>query len=137
MKAVSTIIFTGSAQHAAVNFAQKTYMMYVPAFPLAHYLMPPTNIEDRESFMDGLPSLNQAQSQIHTLYLLCSVHYTKLGKYRSSDFPENKKLQAALTKFQENLSVAATIINKRNQSSDRLMPYEFLLPENIPQSINI
>ncbi|WP_293138601.1 lipoxygenase family protein [Okeania sp. SIO3I5] len=137
VKAVSTIIFTGSAQHAAVNFPQKTDMMYVPAFPLARYLMPPTNIEDRESYIQGLPSLSQAQSQINTLYLLGSVHYTQLGKYRGSAFPENKELQAALTKFQENLNAATIIINKRNQSPERLMPYEFLLPENIPQSINI
>ena len=137
VKAISTIIFTGSAQHAAVNFAQKTYMMYVPGFPLARYLMPPTNIEDRESFMQGLPSLSQAQSQINILYLLGSVHYTRLGNYRASAFPENEQLQAAWKKFQENLNAATTIINQRNQSPERLMPYEFLLPENIPQSINI
>ncbi|NEP82787.1 MAG: lipoxygenase, partial [Okeania sp. SIO3B3] len=86
VKAVSTIIFTGSAQHAAVNFAQKTYMMYVPGFPLARYLMPPTSIEDRESFIQGLPSLTQAQNQINTLYLLGSVHYTKLGNYSALAF---------------------------------------------------
>nr|WP_293104738.1 lipoxygenase family protein [Okeania sp. SIO2F4] len=137
VKAVSTIIFTGSAQHAAVNFSQKTYMMYVPGFPLARYLMPPTSIEDRESFMQGLPSLTQAQNQINTLYLLGSVHHTNLGNYYASAFPENQQLQAAWKKFQENLNAAATTINQRNQSSERLMPYEFMLPENIPQSINI
>jgi arachidonate 15-lipoxygenase len=46
-------------------------------------------------------------------------------------------LQSALQKFQASLDKATTIINERNQSSDRLMPYEFLLPVNIPQSINI
>ncbi len=137
VKAVSTIIFTASAQHAAVNFSQKTYMMYVPAFPLARYQMPPTSIEEQESFMQGLPSLSQALEQINTLYLLGSVNYTKLGNYYASAFPENEQLQAALKKFQENLSKAATTINDRNRSSERLMPYEFLLPENIPQSINI
>ncbi|MDJ0515662.1 MAG: lipoxygenase family protein [Trichodesmium sp. MO_231.B1] len=137
VKAVSTIIFTASAQHAAVNFSQKTYMMYVPGFPLARYLMPPTSIEDRESFMQGLPSLTQAQNQINTLYLLGSVHHTNLGNYYASAFPENQQLQLALNKFKESLNAAATTINQRNQSPERLMPYEFMLPENIPQSINI
>ncbi len=140
VKAVSTIIFTASAQHAAVNFAQKTYMMYVPGFPLARYLMPPSSIEERESFIEGLPSLSQAQSQIDTLYLLGSVHHTNLGNYAASAFPENDQLQAALKTFQDNLNKATDIINQRNQrnqSPERLMPYEFLLPANIPQSINI
>ncbi|OZH51836.1 lipoxygenase [Hydrocoleum sp. CS-953] len=137
VKAVSTIIFIGSAQHAAVNFSQKTYMMYVPGFPLARYLMPPTSTEDRESFMQGLPSLSQALEQINTLYLLGSVNHTKLGNYYASAFPENQELQLALNKFKESLNAAATIINQRNQSPERLMPYEFMLPENIPQSINI
>lgn len=137
VKAVSTIIFTASAQHAAVNFPQKPYMMYVPGFPLARYLMPPSSIEERESFIQGLPSLSQAQSQIDTLYLLGSVHHTNLGNYAASAFPENDQLQAALKKFQDNLNKATGIINQRNQSPERLMAYEFLLPANIPQSINI
>ncbi len=137
VKVVSTIIFTASAQHAAVNFSQKTYMMYVPGFPLARYLMPPTSTEDRESYMQGLPSLTQAQNQINTLYLLGSVHHTNLGNYYASAFPEDDRLKIALNKFKESLSAAAATINERNRSSERLMPYEFLLPANIPQSINI
>ena len=137
VKAVSTIIFTASAQHAAVNFAQKALMMYVHGFPLARYLLPPDSMEEQDNFIEGLPSLSQAQSQINTLYLLGSVYYTNLGNYNSSVFPQKPQLQSALQRFQASLDTATTIINERNQSSDRLMPYEFLLPVNIPQSINI
>ena len=137
VKALSTIIFTASAQHAAVNFAQKTYMMYVPGFPLARYLQPPTSLQGRESFIEGLPSLSQAQSQIDILYLLGSVYYTKLGDYSVGAFPENAQLEAALAKFKENLKSATVTIKQRNQNPERLIPYEFLLPANIPQSINI
>lgn len=137
VKAVATVIFTASAQHAAVNFAQKELMMYTPAFPLARYLAAPTNPQNSESFIKGLPSLSQAQSQISTLYLLGSVYYTELGQYSPSAFPENAQLQAALKTFQANLQAAETTIKERNRQADRLMPYEFLLPSQIPQSINI
>jgi arachidonate 15-lipoxygenase len=137
VKALSTIIFTASAQHAAVNFPQKSLMMYVPGFPLARYLAPPTTVQDQESFISGLPSLSQAQNQINTLYLLGSVYYTQLGQYSSTAFPENAQLEAALSKFQDNLNKATDIIYQRNQSPQRLMSYEYLLPEKIPQSINI
>ncbi|NEN89443.1 MAG: lipoxygenase [Okeania sp. SIO3H1] len=136
VKTISTVIFTASAQHAAVNFSQQE-MMYTPAFPLARYLPAPINPQDPESFIKGLPSLSQAQSQIDTLYLLGSVYYTQLGKYSPSAFPNNNQLQAALKKFQDNLQAAETTIKERNRNPDRLMPYEFLLPSQIPQSINI
>ncbi|NEP88986.1 MAG: lipoxygenase [Okeania sp. SIO2C2] len=136
VKTISTVIFTASAQHAAVNFSQQE-MMYTPAFPLARYLPAPINSQDPESFIKGLPSLSQAQKQIDTLYLLGSVYYTQLGKYSPSAFPNNNQLQAALKKFQDNLQAAETTIKDRNRHADRLMPYEFFLPSQIPQSINI
>ncbi|WP_009544663.1 lipoxygenase family protein [Crocosphaera subtropica] len=134
---LSTLIFTASAQHAAVNFPQKTLMTYVPGFPLARYSPPPTHVKETQSFLDGLPSLSQAQSQINILYLLGSVYYTQLGHYSSSAFSNSQPLQTALDTFHRKLNQAHTIIHQRNQSSERLFPYECLLPTNIPQSINI
>ncbi len=137
VKAVSTLIFTASAQHAAVNFSQEGLMIYTPAFPFARYIPAPTNPKDSDSFIKGLPSLSQAKHQLNMLYLLGSVNYTKIGKYSPSAFPENPQLPDALTKFHANLQAAETIINDRNRHPDRLIPYEFLLPSRIPQSINI
>lgn len=134
---VSTLIFIASAQHAAVNFPQEKLMVYVPAFPAARYLPAPTNLQDSESFIKGLPSISQAQTQINTLYLLGSVYYTQLGKYLPSAFPDRAEVQAALNKFQGELQNIESVINERNKQSDRLIAYEFLLPSRIPQSINI
>ncbi len=112
-------------------------MMYVPGFPLARYFPAPTHVNETQTFLNGLPSLSQAKEQINILYLLGSVYYTKLGHYSSSAFPDSQPIETALKTFKENLNKANNIINQRNQSHERLFPYEFLLPNNIPQSINI
>ncbi|MCV3216407.1 hypothetical protein OGM63_23320 [Plectonema radiosum NIES-515] len=138
VKAVSTIIFTASAQHAAVNFPQKELMMYTPAFPLARYLPVPIDTQQPENFINGLPPLEQALNQINLVYLLGSIYYTNLGNYSASAFTDPNVI-SALEKFQTNLKDIEQQINQRNSNSkgDRIIPYKFLLPTNIPQSINI
>ncbi|NET70468.1 MAG: lipoxygenase [Sphaerospermopsis sp. SIO1G2] len=139
VQAVSTVIFTASAQHAAVNFAQKEFMMYTPACPLARYLPAPTNTQETKSFIEGLPSLEQASGQIDLLYLLGSVHYTQLGHYSESAFPDQNQVKPALDKFHAQLDEITKEIQKRNiqLKLEGLIPYEFLIPAKIPQSINI
>ena len=132
--AVSAVIFTASAQHAAVNFPQGELMTYAPAFPLAVYSPAPTNPAQAGDFMSMIPSVDRAQNQIKVCYLLGSVYYTQLSKYRKGYF-KDKKVNAALCNFQNRLKEIEEEINNKNSS--RLMPYKFLLPSQIPQSINI
>lgn len=130
---ISMIIFTASAQHAAVNFPQKDLMAYAPAFPLAAYSQAPTDIEKEKHFTELLPPLIQAKDQLDTLYLLGSVYHTRLGEYYGSHFTDkdkNPKVYEALQNFKNNLCEIEREINERNT-------YKFLLPSKIPQSINI
>jgi arachidonate 15-lipoxygenase len=132
--AVTSVIFTGSAQHAAVNFPQSQLMSYAPAFPLALYSPAPTSSEEQGNFMSMLPSVDRAQSQIEVLGLLGSVYYTQLGQYNKGHF-KDAKVKSYLGQFQNQLRDIEIEISKKNFS--RLMPYKFLLPSQIPQSINI
>ncbi|MFN6536375.1 MAG: lipoxygenase family protein [Nostoc sp. EkiNYC01] len=133
--AVSTIIFTASAQHAAVNFAQGELMTYAPAFPLASYSPAPTNLDQPSDFMSMLPSIEQAKTQLKVTYLLGSVYYTQLGQYSNSYFKSKPQINSALVTFQNQLKAIEQEITHRNRT--RIMPYKFLLPSQIPQSINI
>ncbi|AFZ57795.1 lipoxygenase [Anabaena cylindrica FACHB-243] len=135
VKTISTIIFTASAQHAAVNFPQRGMMIYTPAFPFARYTPAPTNSQESEDFINGLPSLEKAQEQINILYLLGSLYYTKLGEYPTSISQGNQKLKVALQDFHQDLQEIEQRINQRN--SERMIAYKYLLPSRIPQSINI
>ncbi len=133
--AVTLIIFTASAQHAAVNFPQKDIMSYMPAVPLAGYQ--PTSIlkgkVSEQDYLKLLPPLKQAGGQLNLLYLLGSVYYTKLGYYEDNYF-QHPSVETALKKFQKNLQEIETKITLRNQIC---YTYEYLLPSRIPQSINI
>lgn len=138
INAVSTIIFTASAQHAAVNFPQAELMTYTPALPLAVYKPAPTSLEQPDSFLNFLPPLEQAQDQLKVTYLLGSIYYTQLGQYSKSAFVSNPHISSALKDFQNQLQEIEQEINWRNQTdAARIMPYKFLLPSQITQSINI
>ncbi|MDJ0735599.1 MAG: lipoxygenase family protein [Nostocaceae cyanobacterium] len=136
--ATTLIIFTASAQHAAVNFPQKDIMSYAPAVPLAGYksaslLKDKKGELSEQDYLNLLPPLEQAQGQLNLLDLLASVYYTKLGYYPDNYF-QDSFVKTALEKFQENLQKVEAQITKRNRLS---FTYTYLLPSKIPQSINI
>ena len=137
IKAATLIIFTSSAQHAAVNFPQKGIMSYAPAMPLAGYV-PASSVKDatEEDFLNLLPPLPQAKLQLFVTYLLGSVYYTQLGKYGLLHFRE-LRVQRPLREFKKNLREIETEIKRRNAAIDLPYAYEYLLPSKIPQSINI
>ncbi|MEA5506644.1 lipoxygenase family protein [Halotia wernerae UHCC 0503] len=133
--ATTLIIFTASAQHAAVNFPQKDLMGYAGASPLAGYL--PASTLGREiteqDYLNLLSPLNQAQRQYNLLSLLGSLYYNKLGDYPQGYF-KDPLVKPLLQAFHSNLQKIEDTINQRNLHRPA---YEYLLPSKIPQSINI
>jgi len=134
--AIAHIIFTASAQHAAVNFPQSTLMAYVPNMPLAGYRPAPTVATGgtAQEYLDLLPSLEQAEVQMNMTYPLGSLYYTRLGDYPAGHFTDDR-VQLPLEQFQRTLEKAGITIDERN--SKRSTFYNFLHPDKIPQSINI
>lgn len=137
--ALTMVIFTASAMHAAVNFPQRTVMSFPPAMPLAGYAPAPAAGTDpsHQDWLATLPGLDQAMIQINVLTLLGGVYHTQLGQYPDDTFDTPDEL-AALAKFQSALGAIEQKITLANQSGLRQRyPYEHLLPSRIPQSINI
>ncbi|BAY87447.1 lipoxygenase-like protein [Calothrix parasitica NIES-267] len=133
--ATTLIIFTASAQHAAVNFPQGDMMIYAAAVPLAGY-QPASILEGKvtqEDYLNLLPPLEQAQEQLNLVYLLGSIYYKTLGDY-SDNYFKDALVKPALQEFRNNLLEAEATIHQRNQNRPT---YEYLLPSKIPQSINI
>lgn len=142
---VTMIAFTASAQHAAVNFPQRTLMSYAPAITGAGWapnpaLSPPAAEAD---WLELLPPIPQAQQQLNTLWLLGSIHYRPLGDYRVNHWPYPEWFRdprisgtgGPLQRFQAALKIVDAEIDARNLH--RAVPYEYLKPSLIPTSINI
>jgi arachidonate 15-lipoxygenase len=133
------VIFTSSAQHAAVNFPQRTVMSYSPAMPLAVYAPPPTSVDGNQpnDLLDTLPPLEQALVQLLLGQGLGGVYFTRLGDYnrhQRGEYFKNQQAQQAMAVFRNNLDQVERRIAKRNLNRSN---YDQLLPSRIPQSINI
>lgn len=135
VEVVAFIIYTCSAQHAAVNFPQYDCMSYVPNMPLAGYRPAPTSKSGgtEADYLAMLPTLDMAELQMEVTYLLGSVHYTRLGDYGPKHF-DDARVAGPLETFQRRVAAIDSIIQDRNRSR---RPYLTLVPSGVPQSINI
>lgn len=132
---LTLVIFTGSAQHAAVNFPQADYMTSALNMPLAGYGPGPTSVDATvKDYFALLPTLEQAEVQMNMTYPLGNVYYTRLGEYKKDYFGDDR-VKAHLMAFQQRLKEIEVTIDDRN--AKRPHAYNYLHPANIPQSINI
>jgi arachidonate 15-lipoxygenase len=129
------VIFTASAQHAAVNFPQFDIMSYAPAMPLAGYAPAPTAKKGatEADYLAMLPPRDQAALQMNTGFMLGTAHYTRLGHYKPGYFCE-PRIDELASRFASKLHEIELVITERNQIR---RPYPFMLPSGVPQSINI
>jgi arachidonate 15-lipoxygenase len=132
--AATQIIFTCSAQHAAVNFSQFDYFGYPPNAPLAAYTKPDVSA----SLDEMLPKPAQDLAQIELTFALSGILWSRLGSDGIIQFADQGD-RAILHQFQADLHTIETEIQTRNRMRDRDtgIDYPYLLPSRIPNSINI
>ncbi|KAG5181316.1 lipoxygenase [Tribonema minus] len=152
---VSTVIFTASAQHGAVNFPQLS-VAYTPAFPYALYSEIPTDGEPKTEtqYLDLLAPMEIAKLQRVVFLLLSSVYHTRLGHYSHPlsfrRYFESRAARRAAAQFRADLARIGRDIDARNaalvdawveagkpRKEAALWRYLHLHPDKIPQSINI
>lgn len=128
------IIFTCGPQHAAVNFSQFDYVGYAPNAPLAVYGAPGT-CDTTEQL---LPNVAKDVAQIELAYALSGIRWGQLGSSESMPFRDRGDL-AVLQQFQADLaSIEQKIRDRNHQRQARYgVAYPYLLPSQIPNSINI
>ncbi|WP_281544760.1 lipoxygenase family protein [Grimontia sp. SpTr1] len=139
-RVVAQIIYTASAQHASVNYAQYPLMSYIPGASGTLYKPMPGRSETltQEDVIDWLPPLDVALYQTSFAYLLAGVQYDTLGHYTDdprTQYFTDKRVAPILTQFHMNLNRIEIDIHERNAS--RPMPYVMQLPSLIPNSISI
>lgn len=140
VKIVSLIIYTASAQHASVNYAQWPLMSYLPSVSGTLYAQAPTRSDklSESSFLQYLPPLDVALYQATFGYLLSNVQFDSLGHYSEDPrkpYFQDEQVQPLVTDFQLALNQVEINIHQRNKQ--RPFPYLFQLPSMVPNSISI
>ncbi|XP_044025328.1 polyunsaturated fatty acid lipoxygenase ALOX12-like [Siniperca chuatsi] len=132
------VIFTSSAQHSAVNSAQFDLIGWIPNGPLLLHQAPPTTKgqSSTEAILATLPNKYSAGLFMSFVWLISRKYddFVPLGTYPEQRFDESAALQM-IKDFQAELSSLSVVITKRN--SELELPYDYLNPKEIDNSVNI
>ncbi len=134
---VHRLIWTASAQHAAVNFPQVVYTAFVPNQPTANYLAPIAGPVSMGDITQLLPPKDAAKTQFQTSFQLAGFHYDQLLDYAKDMDDDAAQIVA---KYHEQLVTTVTAeMNQANALREQRghLTYPWLLPANIPNSTSV
>jgi arachidonate 15-lipoxygenase len=126
-------IFTASAQHWALNGPLAALMTFAPNYPLAMWGEPGLT-SSVEEWLAMLPPLEMAQLQLTAAYGMGKTQYTVLAEFPEDQFTD-ERVQAPLEAYRSRLAESEALILERNRT--RKAPYPYLVPSQLPASINI
>ncbi|XP_049895442.1 polyunsaturated fatty acid lipoxygenase ALOX15B [Epinephelus moara] len=137
-KFVTMIIFSCSALHAAVNFSQLDFALWMPNCP-ASMLRPPPQVKGsvkEDDIISFLPDVNTTCRVLMALTMLSqpSVNFLPLCHYKEAVFRDgaHRRLVEAV---QAELKAISDDITERNSQLE--VPYPYLCPERIENSVAI
>eukprot|EP00066_Takifugu_rubripes_P002283 XP_003964111.1 PREDICTED: arachidonate 5-lipoxygenase-like [Takifugu rubripes] len=135
---LTVVIFTASAQHAAVNFGQFDWYSWVPNTPSTMRRPPPKQkgLADMTLIMETLPDCGRSVWHLGTVWSLSQYQENELylGTFPDDHFTE-QPVKAAMDKFRKQLADITYSIKKRNERKD--LPYYYMSPHKIPNSVAI
>ncbi|XP_071948707.1 allene oxide synthase-lipoxygenase protein-like [Antedon mediterranea] len=133
---VTSIIYTDSVVHAAVNFCQYDNYGFPPHYPAYIKGEPPKNKEPKteEDVLKSLPDKEQTLSVMVVTKLLSDKGTNSLGHFEVN-YQYDPIGTKAVKKFQENLKAVGNTIKQRNNK--RESAYTYLHPSEVPNAISI
>uniref|UniRef100_A0A8C1APE1 Arachidonate 5-lipoxygenase a n=2 Tax=Cyprinus carpio TaxID=7962 RepID=A0A8C1APE1_CYPCA len=111
---LTIVIFTASAQHAAVNFGQFDWCSWIPNSPPTMRKPPPTK-----------------KGEVDLKYIVESLP----DRGRSCWHLGAKPVKEAMAKFRKNLAEVVKVIKSRNEG--KKLPYYYFSPDRIPNSVAV
>ncbi|MCJ8740753.1 hypothetical protein PDJAM_G00062670 [Pangasius djambal] len=137
-KYITMVIFTCSALHAAVNFSQVDFNLWMPNCP-GSMSRPPPQVKGsvtEEELLSFLPDVNSTCSVLIVLFLLSqpALDYVPLCQYREWYFSSGAP-RKLVEMVQQDLRDITHDILKRNRKLE--LPYPYLCPDNIENSVAI
>uniref|UniRef100_A0A671X1L3 Lipoxygenase domain-containing protein n=1 Tax=Sparus aurata TaxID=8175 RepID=A0A671X1L3_SPAAU len=138
VKFVTMVIFTCSAQHAAVNSGQYDYGGWMPNAPTSLQLPPPTKkrTTSEATMLETFPDINTTANGMAALWLLSkqSTDFVPLGYYPEEHFTEETPCKL-IKELDGELKVLKTRIEVRDETLK--VPYTYLKPEKVENSVAI
>ncbi|XP_036684097.1 polyunsaturated fatty acid 5-lipoxygenase isoform X1 [Balaenoptera musculus] len=135
---LTVVIFTASAQHAAVNFGQYDWCSWIPNAPPTMRAPPPTvkGVVTIEQIVDMLPDRGRSCWHLGAVWALSQFQDNELflGMYPEEHFIETP-VKEAMALFRKNLDTIVSVIAERNKN--KKLPYYYLSPDRIPNSVAI
>ncbi|XP_030638932.1 arachidonate 15-lipoxygenase B [Chanos chanos] len=137
-KFVTMVMFCCSALHAAVNFSQLDFNMWMPNCPAAMPRPPPKSKGSvkEEELLSFLPDVNATCRVLMVLSQLSqpAADFVPLCQYREPYFSTSTH-RKLLEEVQRELHVIANEISLRNSNLE--LPYPYLSPDRIENSVAI
>ncbi|XP_018426423.1 PREDICTED: hydroperoxide isomerase ALOXE3-like [Nanorana parkeri] len=137
IKYLTMVIFTCSAQHAAVNNGQYDFYSWMPNGPTSMQSPPPTSKgATMQAILKTLPDINTTANGMVTVWTLGNepLDRRRLGNYPNIRFTEQMP-QQFIKDFQNKLAEISKHIQKRNKTMH--LPYPYLDPSAIENSVSI
>jgi len=139
---LTTVIFTVSVQHCAVNYLQYEHYAFVPNAPLCMRKAPPRTKGDlnEQDVVDAMPNRKQSSWQVAIGRALASFGRDEEylldddGQW-AEDYHDDDAAQAIIDRFQVRMSAQQARVDEANEK--RPVPYTLLEPKRIPTSITI
>ncbi|XP_070773472.1 polyunsaturated fatty acid lipoxygenase ALOX15B [Enoplosus armatus] len=137
-KFVTMIIFCSSALHAAVNFSQLDFALWMPNCP-ASMLRPTPQVKGsvaEDDIMSFLPQVNSTCRVLTVLTLLSqpAVNFVPLCHYKEAIFRDDAH-RRLVEEVQAELKAISDDITERNSQLE--LPYPYLCPAHIENSVAI
>lgn len=135
---LTVVIFTASAQHAAVNFGQYDWCSWIPNAPSTMRRPPPTKkgVADIKLIIESLPDRGRSCWHLGAVWALSQFQENELylGMYPEERFIE-KPVKQAMERFKVKLSEITSLIKIRNEG--KKLPYYYFSPDMIPNSVAV
>ncbi|XP_051734227.1 polyunsaturated fatty acid lipoxygenase ALOX15B-like [Ctenopharyngodon idella] len=138
VKFVTMVIFTSSAQHAAVNNGQFDFGGWMPNYPTA-LRKPPPKVKGQtteDTILETLPDVSTTVNGMAVLRLLTkdSADHYPLGHFPENLYDEDVPYKL-IKDFQKDLRELSDLIEERNKKLE--LPYIYLNPKNVDNSVAI
>lgn len=133
---ITTLIFTSSVVHAAVNFPQYDTYGFPPNYPSMLKGTPPKNKNPltEKDILDALPDKSNILDSMIITKLLSDKSVNSLGDFEVT-YTYDPSAVKIVEEFREDLRSISEKIHKRNEKLEK--KYDYLLPEDIPNSISV